>query len=139
MADVDIINEVWKRLTDDADYLALHSLPSNATPQQKAGRMQKEQEPNNLATTNIPLTCIYPIPGLPDKNNDLVYEANVQLDIYASSLFQAMTIGKKARELLHDTDLPVGFRMYFVSSASSEARVQGIKKYIMRFEISEVI
>lgn len=138
MADVDIINEVWKVLTDDVGYLALHNLPSNATAQQKAGRMQKEQEPNNLATTNIPLTCIYPIPGMID-NNFLVYEANVQLDIYASSLFQAMTIGKRARELLHDTDLPVGLKMYFVSSASSDARVQGIKKYIMRFEISEVI
>lgn len=143
MAEVDIINEVWKRLTDDADYLTALKLTSGATIEQKNQKVQKEQEPIGLSTTNIPMTCIYPVPGDIDGNNALVYNGMFQLDTYAPSLFMAMSIGKKARALLANQDLPVKdsatFPIQFVSSAAGESRIQGIKKYTMRFEVSEVV
>lgn len=144
MADVDIINGIWWVVTDNTDFLTSIGLnPATATIDQKAQKVQREREPDGLATQNIPLVCIYPVPGLKKRFNYTVYEAEFQIDFYAKSLFLAMTSGKIAMNLLNNTTPPVDggfvFDCEFLDGAAGESGVTGIKKYCQRYMINDVI
>ena len=143
MSSVDILNALWHSLTGSAEILALLNLPPSATVDQKASKVQREREPNGLATTNIPLICIYPQEGLPSRLNSMVYDAEVQVDIYASNLFQCMTIGKLIQKLwngqLPNVTSGQSFELEFMGEFGGEAKINGIKKYSQRWCLGDVI
>ena len=149
MSDISIINSVFGKLKADSvflDYLGL--TPSSPMPQIVA-KIQKEMEPNGLTKDNIPLVCIYPIPGVRSRLNDLVYDAFFEVAIFSDSSTNVksattragtMRIGERARELLHYVQLGgATFKTEFQSSFQSSSGVAGIKEYVMRFKVSEII
>lgn len=143
MSAVDQMNAVWKQLTDDAVFLAFFGLIPSSTIALKAGKVQKEMEPNGLTSTNNLMVCIFPATGLRSRYNPEVYDANFQADIFAPSLFTAMSIGKEIMRLLHNQTIAVSntanFAIEFLNEASGSSGVTGVKKHSMRFEMSEVI
>jgi len=149
MSAVDACNALGKVLTDDAEFLRLvlrQSTPPDPAavpPQTKSQKVQKEQEPNGLVTTSIPLVCIYPTPGLPNKDNYAVYDATYQVDIYAGSLFEAMTIGKQVFKLFNGKILNVAdtaaFEIQWLGEFGGRSGVANIKLFSQRYQMSEAI
>lgn|GEM_PF-1476021 len=157
MSGLSIVNSVFGKLIADSTFLGYHGLTTASTIAQMAAKIQKEIDPNGLTTTNIPLTCIYPIPGLRSKFNGMVYDGMFEVAIYSDNSSGAksattkagtMVIGellvgneqKGIKPLLHQVQLGGStFKTEFQSEFQSSSNVAGIKKYIMRFNVSEVI
>lgn len=149
MPAADACNALWKVVTDDAEFLRLvlrqMTSPDPATVPiaTKNQKVQKEQDPEGLATTTIPLVCIYPTPGLPDRGNHGVYDATYQIDIYGGSLFEAMTIGKQVFKLLNGKVLTVAdtaaFDIQWLGEFGGRSGVANIKLFSQRYQMSEAI
>lgn len=157
MSDLSIINSVFGKLIADSVFLDYLGLTTDSPMAEKVKRIQKEVEPNGLSTTNIPLVCIYPIPGVRNRINDIVYDAMFEVAIFsdtstgvksATQKAGTMVIGellsgdiaKGTKGLLHQVQLGgATFLTEFQSSFQSPSGVAGIKKYVMRFKVSEVI
>ena len=147
MSDISIANSIFTKLVADATFLDYHGLTTASTNAQKAVKIQKEMEPDGLTIDNIPLTCIYPIPGLRSKLNHLVYDAMFEITHYSSSSVGVksatqkagtMVMGARAKSLIHQIQLAgATFKVEFQSSFQSNSNVPGIKKYTQRFKISE--
>ena len=149
MSDFSIINSVFGKLIADSTFLAYFGLTSASTMAAKVDKIQKELDPNGLTTTNIPLCCIYPIPGVRSRINGCVYDGMFEVAIYsdnstgvksATTKAGTMRIGDTVMDLLHYKQLAGDtFKTEFQSSFQTSSNVSGIKKYIMRFKVSEVI
>lgn len=149
MSGLSIANSVFSKLIADVELLDYLNLTPASTMAQKAAKIQKEIEPIGLSTTNIPLVCIYPIPGLPNKINSIVYDGMFEVAIYSDnssgvkSVYTkagTMRIGERIRELLHQVQLGgATFLVQFYSEFQTNSNVSGIKKYVMRFKVSEEI
>jgi len=149
LSDLSIVNAVWGVLTSDAAFLDFFGLVPSSPVSQKIAKIQQEMEPNGLSVDNIPLACIYPVPGVRSKVNDLVYDAMFEVAIYSNSstgVKSATTkagvlrIGERARKLLHyiqlsGATLPVEFQTSFTDTSG----VSGIKKHVLRFKVGEQI
>jgi len=141
---VDIINGIWTVLMTNSAFLTSLGLnPGTATTEQKSKKLQKEKEPEGLATQNIPLGCIYPVPGLKKRWNYTIYEAEFQIDFYAATLFAAMSSGKIAQNLLNNTTptIPGGFvfECEFLDDFAGASEIVGIKKYSQRYMINDIV
>ncbi len=144
MPAIDIINGIWVALMTSADFLISFGLdPNTATIEQKSNRLQKEREPEGLAVQNLPLACIYPVPGFKKRWNYTIYEAEFQIDFYARSLFLAMASGRAAQTLLNNKTPPIPggfvFECEFLDDFAGESRVMGIKKYSQRYAINDIV
>lgn len=149
MPAMDACNALWKALTNDAELLRLvlkqQTQPDPATVQiaTKNQKVQKEQEPVGLAIGTIPIVCIFPTPGLPNKENHAVYDASYQADIYAATLFEAMTIGKRVSQLLTGKTLIVddtaAFAIQWMGEFGGRSGVPNIKLFSQRYQMSEAI
>ena len=149
MSGLSIVNSVFKVLIADPTFLDYHGLTTTSTMAEKAKKIQKEMEPTGLAITNIPLTCIYPIPGVRSRVNSLVYDGMFEVACYSdnssgnkTSTTKAgtMRMGETARDLLHQVQLGgATFLVEFQSEFQSNSNIVGIKKYIQRFKVSEEI
>ena len=140
---------MFGKLIADPTFLGYHGLTTASTMGEKAKKIQKEMEPTGLATTNIPLTCIYPIPGVRSRINNLVYDGMFEVACYsdnssgnktATLKAGTMRMGETARGLLDQVQLGgATLLVEFQSEFQSSSNVAGIKKYIQRFKVSEVI
>jgi len=149
MSDFSIINSVFGKLKADSTFLAYFGLTTTSLMPAIVAKIQKELDPDGLTKDNIPLCCIYPIPGLRSRVNGCVYDGMFEVAIYsdnstgtksATSKAGTMRIGETAMGLLHQKQLAGStFLTEFQSSFQSSSGVIGIKKYIMRFKVSEVI
>lgn len=149
MSDLSIINSVFGKLIADSVFLDYLGLTTASPMAEKVKRIQKEVEPNGLSATNIPLVCIYPIPGVRNRINDIVYDAMFEVAIFsdtstgvksATQKAGTMTIGARVMELLHYIQLSgATFLTEFQSSFQQPSGVTGIKKYVQRYKVSEVI
>lgn len=149
MSDFSIINSVFGKLIADSAFLAFFGLTTASTMAEKVAKIQKEIDPNGLTTSNIPLCCIYPIPGVRSRVNGCVYDAMFEVAIYsdnssgtksATTKAGTMTIGDTAIDLLHYVQLAgATMRTEFQTSFQTSSNVAGIKKYVMRFKVGEVI
>jgi hypothetical protein len=149
LSDFSIINSVFGKLKADSTFLAYFGLTTASTMPEIVKKIQKEIDPDGLTKDNIPLVCIYPIPGLRSRVNGCVYDGMFEVAIYsdnstgvksATTKAGTMRIGARAMNLLHYVQLSGDtFKTEFQSSFQSSSGVSGIKKYIMRFKVSEVI
>jgi len=157
MSDFSIINSVFGKLKADSTFLAYFGLTTTSLMPAIVAKIQKELEPDGLTKDNIPLCCIYPIPGVRSRVNGCVYDGMFEVAIYsdnstgvksATTKAGTMRIGKSLigdvstgeKGLLHQVQLGGStFLTEFQSSFQSSSGVSGIKKYIMRFKVSEVI
>ena len=149
MSDFSIINSVFGKLKADSTFLAYFGLTTASTMPEKVAKIQKEIDPEGLTKDNIPLVCIYPIPGARSRVNGCVYDSMFEVAIYsdnssgtksATTKAGTMRIGDTARSLLHYVQLSGDtFKTEFQSSFQTSSNVSGIKKYIMRFKVSEGI
>ena len=149
LSDLSIIDSVFGKLIADSVFLDYLGLTLASPMPEKVKRIQKEIEPNGLSTTNVPLVCIYPIPGVRNRINDIVYDAMFEVAIFSDTSTGVkgptqkagtMVIGARAMELLHYIQLSgATFLTEFQSSFQSPSGVTGIKKYVMRFKVSEVV
>lgn len=147
MSDFSIINSVFSVLCADSVFLGYFDLTAASTAEAKALKIQKEYEANGLATSNIPLCCIYPVPGLPNKRNPLMYDALFEVAIYSNNSSGAktsntkagtMVIGERARKLLHQRQLPgATVKVEYQTGFQDYSGVTEVKKYVMRFKVSE--
>lgn len=138
-----IMTSIWQVLANDAGFLSLLGLdPATATNADKAKKIQKNIDPDGLATTNIPLCCLYPTPGTMSRRNTLVYDSQFQLTFFAADLHRAMQLGEAAQKLLTFRDLTVPsigtFEIQFISEYASSSGVAGIKRFDQRFSVSEI-
>ena len=147
MSDFAIVNSVFGKLIADSVFLGYLGLTPSSPMADKAKKIQKEMEPDGLAQ-NVPLVCIYPIPGVRSRYNDCVYDSMFEVAIYSNSssgippgkTAGTMLIGQRARDLLHQVQLSgATFKTEFQTSYQYATQVSGIKKYVMRFLVSEVI
>lgn len=149
MSDFTIINSVFGKLIADATFLAYFGLTSASTMGDKVAKIQKELDPNGLTTTNIPLCCIYPMPGVRSRQNLSVYDGMFEVAIFsdnstgvksATTKAGTMRIGETVIDLLHQQQLAGStFLVEYQTSFQTSSNVVGIKKYILRFKVSEVI
>lgn len=143
MSSLDILNATWHILTGDAEILSHLNLTSQSTVEQKAGKVQKEREPEGLAKNNVPMICMYPENGLPSQSNSMIYDSEVQIDIYAVSLFKCMTIGKRIQKLLNGTLPQVAdgqsFEFQFMGEFAGESKISGVKKYSQRWILGDAV
>ena len=112
---------------------------------QMVAKIQKELEPMGLTADNLPLVCIYPIPGVRSKVNQIIYDAMFEVAIYSdnstatkSSTTRAgtMRIGDTVQTVLHQKQLSgPTLKVEFQSSYQSTTNVPGIKKYVLRFKV----
>jgi len=149
LSDFAIVNSVFGKLIADSVFLGYLGLTPSSPMADKAKKIQKEMEPDGLAQ-NVPLVCIYPIPGVRSRYNDLVYDAMFEVAIYSNNSSSpvnsgtiktgTMVIGQRARDLLHQVQLSgATFKTEFQTSYQYATQVSGIRKYVMRFLVSEVI
>ncbi len=150
LSDFSIINSVFGKLKADSVFLGYLGLTTSSPMPNIVAKIQKEMEPEGLTAQNIPLVCIYPIPGVRSRYNDLVYDAMFEVAIYSNNSSSpvntgslkvgTMVIGARARDLLHQIQLSgATFLTEFQTSYQYATQVSGIKKYVMRFLVSEVI
>jgi len=149
MSDFSTINSVFGKLKADSTFLAYFGLTTASTMADIVKKIQKELDPDGLTTSNIPLCCIYPIPGVRSRVNGCVYDGMFEVAIYsdnstgvksATTKAGTMRIGDTVMDLLHYVQLAGNtIRTEFQSSFQTSSGVSGIKKYIMRFKVSEVI
>lgn len=106
--------------------------------------------PDGLTTQNIPLVCIYPVPGLRSRENVCVYDSMFEVAIYSNNGYSpvkatqlqvgTMVIGARVRTVLHQVQLDgVTMKVEFQSSYTYAPNVANISKYVLRFKVSEVI
>lgn len=149
MSDLSIINSVFGKLKADSVFLGHLGLTTISPMADIAKKIQKEMEPDGLSKDNIPLVCIYPIPGVRSRYNACMYDAMFEVAIYSNNSSGAksattnagtMVIGERARELLHYVQLAgATFKTEFQTSYQGPSNVSGIKKYVMRFKVGEEI
>lgn len=157
MSDLSIINSVFGKLKADSAFLGLLGLTTSSPIADITKKIQKEIDPDGLTTTNIPLVCIYPIPGMRSRANQTVYDGMFEVAIYSDSSSGVKTVTQKAGTmtigellsgdlakskvgLLHQVQLAgATFLTEYQGGSQSSSGVAGIKKYIMRFKVSEVI
>ena len=149
MSDFSIINSVFGKLKADSTFLGYFGLTTASNMGDIVKKVQKELDPDGLTKDNIPLCCIYPIPGVRSRVNGCVYDGMFEVAIYsdnstgvksATTKTGTMRIGDTARGLLHYVQLGGNsFLTEFQSSFQSSSGVSGIKKYILRFKVGEVI
>ena len=149
MSDFAIVNSVFGKLKADSVFMGYLGLTPSSPIADIVKKLQKEMEPDGLAATNIPLVCIYPIPGVRSRYNDCVYDAMFEVAIYSNSSSNTlssttkagtMVIGAQVRDLLHYVQLyGATFKTEFQSSYQYAAETAGIKKYVLRFKVSEEI
>ena len=149
MSDFSIINSVFGKLKADSTFLAYFGLTTASLMPAIVAKIQKELEPDGLTKDNIPLCCIYPIPGVRSRSNGCVYDGMFEVAIYsdnstgvksATTKAGTMRIGDTVRDLLHYVQLAGDtFKTEFQSSFQTSSGVSGIKKYILRFKVSEGI
>lgn len=145
MSDFAIVNSVFGKLKADSVFLGYLGL--TPTSPNIPDKIQKEMEPKGQVADNVPLVCIYPIPGVRSRYNDCVYDAMFEVAIYSNTSSGVppnkagtMLIGERARDLLHQVQLSgATFKTEFQSSYQYATQVSGIKKYVMRFLVSEEI
>lgn len=149
MSDFAIVNSVFGKLIADSTFLGYFGLTTASAMADMVKKIQKEMEPDGLAQ-NIPLVCVYPIPGVRSRYNDCVYDSMFEVAIYSNNSSSpvnsgtlkvgTMVIGQRARDLLHQVQLSgATFKTEFQTSYQYATQVSGIKKYVMRFLVSEVI
>ncbi len=145
MSSLDILNALWLIIATDTELLLYLNLTPQSTVNQKAAKIQKEREPDGLAKNNIPLICMYPMDGLPNRLNSMVYDAEVQVDIYTASLYQCMLIGKRLQSpkvwngIVPPVQSGASFEMEFMGEFAGESDVVGIKKYSQRWALGDVL
>lgn len=143
MSDLTITNSVFGKLTADSIFLGYLGLTVESSESEKAARIQREIDPEGLSLSTIPLVCIYPVPGARPKGNNMIYDAMFEVAVYSSNSNGAagtMLIGERARDLLHQIELGgATFNVEFQTSYQYSSDISGIKKYVMRFLVSEVI
>jgi len=155
MSDFSIINSVFGKLKADSTFLAYFGLTTASTMPDIVKKIQKELDPDGLTKDNIPLCCIYPIPGVRSRINGCVYDGMFEVAIFSNHSSApakivsssgsvtypgTMVIGDRVMDLLHYVQLAGDtFKTEFQSSFQTSSGVAGIKKYIMRFKVSEVI
>ena len=155
MSDFSIINSVFGKLKADSTFMAYFGLTTASLMPDIVKKIQKEMDPDGLTTNNIPLCCIYPIPGVRSRINGCVYDGMFEVAIYSNHSSApakivsssgsitypgTMVIGARAMDLLHYVQLSGDtFKTEFQSSFQSSSGVSGIKKYIQRYKVSEVI
>lgn len=150
MSDYSTINSVFGKLIADSTFLGYFGLTSSSAMADKVDKIQKEMEPSGLSANNIPLCCIYPIPGVRSRANAIVYDSMFEVAIYSNNSSSptkltniqvgTMVIGDRARLLLHQVQLAgTTFKVEFQTSFQTTSDIAGIKKYVMRFLVSEVI
>ncbi len=139
-----ITTALWQALAGDNQLLTLLGVdPATATNTQKAQKIQKNIDSDGLVTANIPLTCVYPIPGTMSRRNTLVYDSQFQLTFYESQLWKAMKLAERAQNLLTFRDMVIPgvgtFAIQFLSEYASSSGVPGIKRFDQRYQISEIL
>lgn len=150
LSDFSIVNSVFGKLIADSTFLGYFGLTSASAMADKVAKIQKEMEPSGLSANNIPLCCIYPIPGVRSRANAIVYDAMFEVAIYSNNSYSnvkltnlqygTMVIGQRARELLHQVQLAgQTLKVEFQTSFQTTSNIAGIKKYVMRFKVGEVI
>lgn len=148
MSDFSIINSVFGKLKADSVFLGYFGLTPTSNMADIVAKIQKEMEPTGLSAANIPLCCIYPIPGVRSRANAIVYDSMFEVAVYSNSssgippgkTAGTMLIGQRARELLHQVQLSgATFLTEFQTSYQGPSNVAEIKKYVLRFKVSEVI
>ena len=157
MSDLSIANSVFDKLIADSTFLDYLGLTPASLMGDKVKKIQKEMEPTGLSADNMPLVCIYPIPGVRSRMNQVVYDAMFEVVIYSSSSSGVktatqkpgtMTIGellsgdlaKGKKGLLHQVQLAgATFLTEYQGSYQAPSGVSGIKKYIQRYKVSEEI
>lgn len=149
MSDFNIINSVFGKLIADSVFLGYFGLTTSSTMVQMVAKIQKEIDPNGLTTDNVPLCCIYPIPGVRSRVNDCFYDSMFEVAIYsdnstgvksATTRAGTMRIGDTVRGLLHYKQIGTAtMKTEFQSSFQESSGVAGIKKYVMRFKVGEEI
>lgn len=147
MSDLAIVNSAVSSLIADSTFLGYFGLTTGSTAAQMAVKIQKEMEPNGLTSDNVPLCCVYPIPGLRSKINDMIYDAMFEVAVYSDSSSAAlsatskagtMVIGARVLTLLHTVQLAGDtIPCEFVTGFQSPSNVSGIKKYVMRFKVGD--
>lgn len=150
MSDFSIINSVFGKLKADSVFLGYFGLTPSSNMADIVAKIQKEMEPTGLSTNNIPLCCIYPIPGVRSRANAIVYDSMFEVAIYSNNSSSptkltniqvgTMVIGDRARLLLHQVQLAgATFKVEFQTSFQTTSNIAGIKKYVMRFKVGEEI
>jgi len=149
LSDFSIINSVFGKLKADPTFLAYFGLTTASAIADIVKKIQKEIDPDGLTKDNIPLVCIYPIPGLRSRVNGCVYDGMFEVAIYsdnstgvksATTKAGTMRIGDTVRDLLHYVQLSGNtIKTEFQTSFQTSSGVAGIKKYILRFKVGEVI
>lgn len=144
-----IINSVFGILVADSVFLGHLGLTTASTMAEKGAKVQQEMDPVGLTKDNIPLVCIYPVPGVRSRSNQTVYDAMFEVAIYSNSSTGVkgattkagtMRIGDRVRTLLHQVQLAgATFLVEFQTDYQYASNVTDVKKYIMRFLVSEVI
>ena len=157
MSDFSIINSVFGKLIADSTFLGYHGLTIASLMPDKVKKVQKEMDPVGLAIDNLPLTTIYPIPGVRSRINGCVYDGMFEVAIYSDSSSGVKTATQKAGTmvigellsgdmakgkigLLHQVQLAgATFLTEYQGGFQTNSGVSGIKKYIQRYKVSEAI
>lgn len=150
LSDFAIVNSVFGKLIADSTFLGYFGLTPSSNMADIVAKIQKEMEPTGLSANNIPLCCIYPIPGVRSRANAIVYDSMFEIAIYSNNSSSptkltniqvgTMVIGDRARLLLHQVQLAgATFKVEFQTSFQTTSNIAGIKKYVMRFKVGEVI
>ncbi len=158
MSDFSIVNSVFGKLIADSVFLGYFGLTPASPIANKVAKVQKEMEPMGLSTNNIPLCCVYPIPGVRSRANAIVYDSMFEVAIYSNNSYSpikltnlqvgTMVIGerlignraKKIEPLLHQVQLAgATFKVEYQTSFQTTSNMAGIKKYVMRFKVGEEI
>jgi len=157
LSDFSIINSVFGKLKADSTFLAYFGLTTASTMPDIVKKIQKEIDPDGLTTANIPLCCIYPIPGVRSRINGCVYDGMFEVAIYSDSSSGVKTATQKAGTmvigellsgdlakgkigLLHQVQLAgATFLTEYQGGFQTSSGVSGIKKYIQRYKVSEEI
>lgn len=96
MASADLINAVFRRLANDATFLAFKSLTPASPMSSKVAYVNKEEETDGIVdSSTIPIVLLYTRPGHATQR---IYTGKVVIDCFAAD-------GNTARMMVDQTDV----------------------------------
>lgn len=128
MSVVNLYNGIYQVLSNDQKVLNYLGIDTSSSLTDKATHIQKRSRPQRLADS-IPLVAFYAPPGVPDKNNHLVYTTAFVFDVYtADDVALAQQIAERICELfvgeMHPMQGVESMQSEFVTSHESSVDVE---------------
>lgn len=112
---VDLYNGIYQVLSNDLIVLSYLGIGEDASPLEKAEKIQKRSEPQNLSD-NLPIIAFYAPPGRRLESNFAVYTTDFVFDIYTNDdVDTAQRLGDRIFKLFHGKIQPMNNVITFES------------------------